>query len=82
MKKYTDMENIKQTVSTHYLNICKSRWINYVNGIKESREWKTESGKIIKRRIIFYEFKRGGSSACISYQGKKITISINTILKD
>lgn len=67
---------------TFYLNNNGSRWINFTNGKKDTHTWETETGRKIKRTIIFYESFGNFSSAVISYKGKKISVLMDTILKD
>jgi len=67
---------------TYYLNNWGSRWVVYENGEKVKNTWKTKSGNIIVRTVIyFYSFGNFGG-ALISYKGKKIRVLMDTILED
>lgn len=68
---------------TYYLNNSGSRWVIFdESGKREKREWKTVTGKTITRRVIFYESFGNFGSATISYKGKRISVLMDTILKD
>jgi len=67
----------------YYLNNTGSRWV-YRN--KEGRNqlctWQTRSGKVIARRIKFWEAFGNHATAAISYKGKLIKVFPETILDD
>ena len=67
---------------TFYLNNNGSRWINLTNGKKDKHTWETVTGQKVTRTIIFYESFGNFGSATISYKGKKISVLMDTILKD
>ena len=67
----------------YYLNNSGSRWVVFdVEGRNEKRTWVTKSGKIIIRRVIYYESFGNFGSCLISYKGKKIKVLSDTILED
>jgi hypothetical protein len=73
---------MKNLNGSYYLNNSGSRWVIYENGEKKSHIFKTESGKEIKRKLIFCESFGNFASALISYKGQRIKVLFDTILKD
>lgn len=67
---------------TYYLNNSGSRWIVLENGKKPVHPFKTKSGKIVIRTVIYYESFGNFGSMCISYKGSKIKVLADTILDD
>ena len=67
---------------TFYLNNYGSRWINLINGKRETITLKTKAGKTITRKVIFFEMFGNFATALISYKGKKISVFPDTILED
>lgn len=67
---------------TYYLNNSGHRWVNFTNGVKDKITLQTESGKTIKRTVLFYEMFGNFATAQISYKVKKINVFPDTILKD
>jgi len=67
---------------TYYLNNSGSRWVNFVNGVKDSITLETKSGKTITRRVLFYESFGNFALANISYKGKKIRVFGDSVLDD
>ena len=68
---------------TYYLNNDGSRWIVLDHeGKRERRTWKTESGREVTRRVIYY-YSFGNFGGClINYKGKRERVLTDTILKD
>lgn len=66
----------------YYLNNSGSRWVIYENGKKVKHTFFTESGKEITRTAIYFESFGNFGSLVISYNGKKISVLSDTILKD
>ncbi|MFZ1517031.1 MAG: hypothetical protein WAT21_16615 [Saprospiraceae bacterium] len=67
---------------TYYLNNNGSRWVVYSNGKKTVHTFMTESGKEVTRTAIFYESFGNFASVCISYKGNKISVLLDSVLKD
>lgn len=67
---------------TRYLNNSGSRWVALENGEKISLEFKTISGKTIKRKANFFEQFGNFATAQISWKGKKVMVFTNSILPD
>jgi hypothetical protein len=67
---------------TFYLNNSGSRWVVFINGKREIREFKTKSGKIITRSVSYYASFGNFGTANISYKNKKINVFLDTLLED
>jgi hypothetical protein len=66
----------------YYLNNSGSRWVVYSNGKLEKRTWLTQSGKEIRRAVLYY-FSFGNFGGCvISYKGERIRVLADSILED
>lgn len=66
---------------TYYLNTYGSRWVNYTNGKKDVLNFKVEDGTTVQRTAIFYESFGNFAVVCISWQGKKIKVFADDVLK-
>jgi len=67
----------------YYLNNTGSRWVYYYeDNRKELGTWQTKKGRVITRRIKFWEAFGNFATAAISYKGKLIKVFPDTILDD
>jgi len=67
--------------SVYYLNNTGGRWIvTDDHGRREARQFTTDKGETITRRVIFYEAFGSFATACISWRGKKISVFLDSIL--
>ena len=67
---------------TFYLNNSGSRWVNFTNGVRDNVSLNTKSGKLITRRVSFWESFGNFAVAHISYKGKKIRVFADELLED
>lgn len=56
---------------TYYLNNNGSRWIHYP---REYVKVRLIDGKIVTRKVLYYESFGNNSCACISLHGKKVKL--------
>jgi hypothetical protein len=56
---------------TYYLNNHGSRWINYP---REYVKVRLIDGKIVSRKVLYYESFGNYACACISLHGKRVTL--------
>ena len=67
----------------YYLNNTGSRWVVFGNdGRREKICLQTTSGKMIERRVNYYEAFGNFATANISYKGKKINVFADSELDD
>jgi len=67
----------------YYLNNTGSRWVVFGNdGRREKICLQTTSGKMIERRVNYYESFGNFATANISWNGKKIGVFPDTILEE
>lgn len=67
---------------TFYLNNNGSRWVGYINGVKDKITLKTESGKEITRTVVYYSMLGNFGVVTINYKGKRLSIFPDSILID
>jgi hypothetical protein len=67
---------------TFYLNNTGHKWVTFENGRRINYTWETESGKLITRRVQYFEAFGNFATARISYKGKMISVFCDEKLKD
>ena len=68
---------------THYLNHAKTRWVRLDNyGNKDKITLTTVSGKLITRTCQYHEETKNGSITYITYKGKGMKVTPDTVLGD
>jgi len=67
---------------TLYCNASGSRWVTFDDtGRREQRDWLTQSGHTITRRVRYYA-SGNYVCACISYKGCLLRVLLDTVLED
>jgi len=67
---------------TYYLNNRGDRWVQLVDGKRVSIELRTWSGKVVRRKVEYFESFGNFAVACISYKGEKRKVLLDEILDD
>ena len=67
---------------TFYLNSSGSRWVVFVNGKQPLVEFKTKSGKTIKRTPIRFEMFGNLTLVVIRHKGKVVKLFGDEVLDD
>jgi len=70
-------------MNTYYLNNRGSRWVTFdLAGKRQKIQLTTKAGKLVERRVSFWESFGNFALAHISWKGKKISVFPDTLLDD
>jgi len=67
---------------TYYLNNRGDRWVQLVDGERVSIELRTWSGRVVRRKVEYFESFGNFAVACISYKGKRKKVFPDELLPD
>ncbi len=66
----------------YYLNNRGDRWVVLESGERSTIDLQTESGRLVRRKVEYYESFGNSVVACISYKGKRTKVFGDTVLPD
>lgn len=70
-------------MNTYYLNNSGSRWVTFDEAGKRQRiQLTTRSGKVVERRVTFWESFGNHTLANISWKGKRLRVFADSLLDD